>query len=537
MLKSLIVRDFRSFIGRHEFDIRPITILLGRNSSGKSTITRLIPLMQQSFEQRTSAPILWNGATVDFGSVAGVRPRQKVGSTIGLGFSVVATDEMRRHLSMRRAGGMRGRVELDERIITYETNLSEHLDRATEYERTRLSGITIKINGDTIELELDGTGRVTRCTINEIDYSNEVTKSETRLDTQAFFPFTRTKKLSDFETEYSHTSVDYIDEQKVSIVNLLVHGTTSDQTKRLLALRLSYAPKATFERFLSEGSVGTDWFQQQVKWTLQYVPERIERLRHLTLLTYLGTIISVIGNHVMGEFGRSSYVGPMRAAGERYYRWKELAVDRLDPKGENFAMYVMSLGESERRRLSEIFQESFGFSIKATRDGGHASLMLSESGADEWFNLADMGFGFSQILPVIAQIHATPRLHRYLRPSGMVVRDEESPWLMAVEQPELHLHPAFQAKIADLFCNSLRRNVSSAHDAPTLTSNCFVVETHSEALVNRLSELVSSGQIGPDDAVIYIFEKEDGSNQTSVRRVDFSRSGEIEKWPYGFFRY
>src|SRR5262249_55201557 len=158
-----------------------------------------------------------------------------------------------------------------------------------------------------------------------------------------------------------------------------------------------------------------------------------ERLRNLTFLSALPSILNAMAAGLNSELGKLSYVGPTRAAGKRYYRWRELAVDRLDPKGENFARYCMSLSHAERIRLSAIFEEAFGYALKATQEGGHASIMLAEAGSDTWYNLADMGFGFSQILPVIAQIHASSRPARHPKPvSGP--RFADATWIMSVEQ-------------------------------------------------------------------------------------------------------
>lgn len=533
MLNSMMVRDFRSFIGRHEFAIKPITVLLGRNSSGKSTITRLLPLLQQSFELRTSAPILWNGANVDFGSVSEIRPRQITDSTIGIGFSVVPTVDMRRNLLIRRYSP-RGRVFLEEEgLIGYEVNLIEQTDPLTRNERTRLAGFSLSINGDKLDMDLNEDGAVTSCKINDLDFKSSLEKAEARFDVQAFFPTIRTKKLADFTSDVYHHSLDNIDEQKTQIIGYLSHGTTSLQTKRSLALNLLYSPREHFQNHLSR-NVGTEWFNERVDWYLKYSPSDIERLRLLTLLSVLPTILNALSTTMASEFAKSSYVGPTRAAGERYYRWRELAVDRLDPKGENFAMYVMALSHTERKRLSDIFEDALGYALKATQEGGHASIMVSEAGTDEWFNLADVGFGFSQILPVIAQIHASSRPARL--PRSMSGSSRSDTWVMAVEQPELHLHPAFQGKIAELLA-SVSSPVTDESQGATRRQNRFIVETHSEALVNRLSELVSQKKLRKEDVAIYIFDKDDKSNQTNVQRVDFDESGDIAKWPYGFFKY
>ena len=64
---SIGVQNLRSLYNIDEIEIKPITVLLGKNSAGKSTFLRMFPLLKQSIEERTSEPILWYGDYVDFG--------------------------------------------------------------------------------------------------------------------------------------------------------------------------------------------------------------------------------------------------------------------------------------------------------------------------------------------------------------------------------------------------------------------------------------------------------------------------------------
>ena len=64
---SIGVQNLRSLYNIDEIEIKPITVLLGKNSAGKSTFLRMFPLLKQSIEDRTSEPILWYGDYVDFG--------------------------------------------------------------------------------------------------------------------------------------------------------------------------------------------------------------------------------------------------------------------------------------------------------------------------------------------------------------------------------------------------------------------------------------------------------------------------------------
>jgi hypothetical protein len=66
-MDSIRIKNLRSLEDTGEISLCPITILVGKNSSGKSTFLRTFPLLRQSFETRIRGPILWNGQYVDFG--------------------------------------------------------------------------------------------------------------------------------------------------------------------------------------------------------------------------------------------------------------------------------------------------------------------------------------------------------------------------------------------------------------------------------------------------------------------------------------
>jgi AAA ATPase domain len=135
--------------------------------------------------------------------------------------------------------------------------------------------------------------------------------------------------------------------------------------------------------------------------------------------------------------------------------------------------------------------------------------------SDLELSLKDVGFGYSQVLPIIIESIA--------RPDGS---------LTLIEQPEVHLHPKMQAKMADFFieCAGIRS------DQRTKERRNFVVETHSENFLKRLRRRIAEGSVNAQDVAIYFFEKvsNDQSVSTVTRRVDISDSGDIS-WPKEFY--
>jgi hypothetical protein len=91
MLRAFTVENYRSFQQPSTIELRPITLLLGKNSSGKSSLTRLTPLLQQSLDRRTASPLLWTSDVVDFGDISNVLNHSAPDGMVELTFSVDAT--------------------------------------------------------------------------------------------------------------------------------------------------------------------------------------------------------------------------------------------------------------------------------------------------------------------------------------------------------------------------------------------------------------------------------------------------------------
>jgi len=119
--------------------------------------------------------------------------------------------------------------------------------------------------------------------------------------------------------------------------------------------------------------------------------------------------------------------------------------------------------------------------------------------------IADVGYGLSQIVPLLAQCCAA--------------KDK----VITVEQPEVHVHPRLQAELAEFLASSMRTN-----------NNQFVVETHSEHTVLRLQRLIRRGDLTPEDVAVLYASR--GPNGTNVQRLRLDAKGEfLDPWPDGFF--
>jgi AAA ATPase domain len=152
--------------------------------------------------------------------------------------------------------------------------------------------------------------------------------------------------------------------------------------------------------------------------------------------------------------------------------------------------------------------------VDLTKAPSASRIVVVPENADIELRPHDVGIGISQVVPVIVT----------------ALDGEER--LLAIEQPELHIHPRLQAEIADLFVESIQNK-----------KHRFIIETHSEHLILRLlrriretekGKVEAERQLRTNELAVYYLKQEDGG--TTERRIDVDVKGEfIQPWPDDFF--
>lgn len=512
-MRSIRLRNVRSLADTGEINIRPITLFVGMNSSGKSTLLRSFPLIMQSIRTRSNAPILWYGDYVDFGSVEEVKSsfagEENVHIEIDLGNVTLPGSRSSYY------GGNRG-VDVSRLVLDIELEDVEG--------KTRLKSFSLEVERDKVEVEIGSRGAISSILVNSHQYNNLFPSEKYRVRTTDFVPQITLTGLPVSHAVYRRKSFDAVEAEIVQFFKAKVHGRVLDETITTIAAKLFYEPRQAFPNQLRRPvSDAKSWQKFVEDITGVDSTAELDKLHRLYLLSALPDILMHVERVVSARFSSVSYVGPSRATGERYYRMQELAVDQIDPQGKNLAMFLNSLSASQQTAFSSWLTAAIGYGINIERQTGHIQLQLKEEHSEKSHNLADMGYGFSQVLPIMAQIWS-----RQFRRVAQGV----SPFVV-MEQPELHLHPAYQAKIADVFANAIARD--PATDAP-LNGLKFIIETHSEAIVNRLGDLIFEGRIRAEDVAVYIFDKNsEDDRKTVIKSSVFKEDGSLENWPVGFF--
>ena len=211
---------------------------------------------------------------------------------------------------------------------------------------------------------------------------------------------------------------------------------------------------------------------------------------------------------------------PVRSKPHRTYDPARLSPD---PEGDYVPMYLVDLHFRHREAWDHLEAqiEAFGkaaglfdeISIKSvgTRESAPFQVQIRKSGGrlkGSGRNLLDVGYGVSQVLPVVIEL----------------LRSDVPP-VFLLQQPEVHLHPSAQAALGSLFCK-----VASLQQQ-------LIVETHSDYILDRVRMDVrdQKGNLKPDDVSILFFERKDLDVQIHSLRLD--EQGNILNTPPGYRRF
>lgn len=514
-MQSIRLKNVRSLADTGEITLRPITLLLGQNSSGKSSLLRSLPLIAQSIGTASTSPILWYGDHVDFGSIQDVKSKFNDDKTVTFEVKTQITSDDSFYIYGRAIAGV------GESVWLY-LNLSDD-DGATQ-----LTSFGVRTKSDDLFIEIDRRGAPTSVVLNGKDYTELFPADRCRFVSSEFVPqITLRASLRPAVGTYYDPRGSKLQSAQSKIMEIIrgnVHGSTSDEKVSEIAGYVKYSTGTAFLVDVRQKFSGLVSFERWIDSLIQYPDDGYARmLRELSLLSNIQEFLRALQRRLTRVANTVTYMGPTRATGERYYRIQELAVDRIDPQGRNLAMFLHSLGLSKQNEFSAWLSDAIGYDVRVSRSSGHVQIELRQVGSSKFFNMADMGYGFSQVLPIMAQIWS-----RNLRRGAQRGHLEAT---VAIEQPELHLHPAYQAKLADVFV----RSVGKKEDQSSRLSLTFLIETHSEALVNRLGEMIFDKQLDPEDVAIYVFQKDYLGSSTAVVESGFDAEGRLKNWPIGFF--
>lgn len=468
MIRELSLEGFRSFRDRQQISFAPLTFIYGPNSAGKSSIIKSLLLLQQSVQFSSTSFPVFGGPLVDLGSVWDTVHGHQANGMTRISLVLDADSSISRTATGESSLFTKARVE-------FGLSIDGHHDDLLEVELFNSEGRSLTLS-------------FSRC---GDDLSMWVLKPESLpsylelgnlfgdFQPEELFPTTNTNLLPVFSND--------------SLLPGHVYGHLDG------TIRPSYGSSIS----------PTDLFWNRLATDL------VRQFRT--------------------EMGKISYLGPLRKPWERTEKvstGEHMQV--VGSIGENSLSLLKSRPEllaQVNTSLSNTLECGYRLHLNSaqfTVDGPDRRQILAPTIMPTLEHLisgvhvspVDAGFGLSQLLPIVVEMH--------LRERSTIL----------IEQPELHLHPRLQARMGQL----LRNAVSGRNQ------NRFIIETHSEHLILRIRRLIRQKLISPEMVqILYVNNQEvedvPGENLTltttlhsHVLALRLDRHGDfIDPWPNGFF--
>ena len=498
-IKAITLENFKGIGEAVCIELKPITLLFGANSAGKSTILQALLYAQEILERTNTDPdkTIQGGDAVDLGGFRNLVNNHDTNLQISLRFDLDLTDtDLVDYgdfpdlplLDELSGGAMSAWVKLDVSLgrfkdspikLGYEVGINDIV--AVSVSTNDHSGLQhqVRFNSlhpwfalrDEVNDGLIQSGDTDWVTIPNVDLESQrrgaSSRGESLLD--RIRNVLDAHDLDEFKELINFCLISPGEYLRSNLKRFKYLGPI-----RVVPDRSHQSSKSPDESRWSTGLAAWDWINNS---TLSQVEELN---KWLTLEARLNT-----GYRVDVK------------------RYKELDI-------ESMAMSALSQGNDFIDNYDMIRQEIEILPIK-TR-----VLLRQEK---DFLDVApqDVGIGISQVIPVVV--------------AALAQKDG----IVAIEQPELHIHPAIQVALGDLFIQQTNED--------DFFKRQFLIETHSEHLLLRIlrrirqtgeGDVPEELQISPDRVAVYYVES--STQGTQLKHLSINEEGRFnDRWPRGFF--
>ena len=473
LISRLDISGYKAFSAPASIDLAPLTLIYGANSAGKSSIIQSLLLLKQSVDRDH---LVTQGEWADVGNFEGVSSGHR-NKDIELGFQYGALSTWIPESGTADPGALRN-VR-----FTFSKNSSPSSSNGA------LSELNIGWDNYDLPFRSSSDGRL------RIPFDLAEPLMRRIVAGRVLFPF-EVQASPPEDPERRRRNLKFRD----SRVRAAVRHFHKIGEHELTIMASGLLPESEVE---------------YSKTFLNSYGER-ERTTDMSYTNRTARLLAGIGAEVRALLAGISYLGPLRSAPKRYYDRTSSGDRPGDGYETAMLLYNNSVvvdGVNEWLTHLEVPYELRMLPVEAQE--GVASLVgdlvvmaLTDTRSGVQVTPADVGYGVSQMLPIIVKLLA------------------ETDSVVCIEQPETHLHPRLQARLADLFI------ASSSGEGQ---SNQIIVETHSEHLMLRVQRRIREGALSPENvAVLYV--DQDPTGRAEVLRIRLSEDGEfLDEWPAGFF--
>ena len=238
---------------------------------------------------------------------------------------------------------------------------------------------------------------------------------------------------------------------------------------------------------------------------------------------------------IRGFLSRYEYIGPSREVPTRTQINKG-GSNSVGTSGEKATDILLANKKTILKSMNEILsmlKVPYTIDIREHSEGDATidstyTLVLLDKRTNVLVSTYDVGYGIFQFLPVIIQ--------------GLFPKRN----IIACEQPEIHLHPALVADLADYFIETSNLKIKDRifnldkkfiYEDSFIYGNQWIIETHSELLIRRILKRIREGKISNKDvSVLYVEPAISKKQSAEILELRIDEDGEfIDRWPEGFF--
>jgi len=557
-ITAIEIENFKGISERVRVDLKPITLLFGANSAGKSTVLHALLYMKDVLERRNldaiATPV--SGRALDLGGFRNFAHGQDLNRTVRIALSMdltggelpamAPTYELPSILSTAAEDRVkqfyRAQSDILDSIKSVKVAIEVRWDE--ESRKPVAFAYTVSLNGsDLIRIERESE----KLKVAKFDWCNPAVSRPYTNEERSLY-----RGLVDLETG-EESSPEPLEEGRVALLyevlpRFVAHKSNLAGLRNWLPARQDPIPEFSIKENLNLAEADSDWERRTGDYErFDLDCSEVAKMWAWEGTEFLARLIVGPGKLVQDWLQGLRYTGPLRARpprkgmpseelsdwSEGVAAWKALedednstdlieqvsqwlaGKDRLNSGYELARTHLAHVdadafrnavdGDLDRKQLLDLLKEA----LKSTE------IKLIEMRSGLRLDPSDVGVGISQVLPIVVGA---------VLPGGSVV---------AVEQPELHIHPAMQVALGDLFIDGVAKRGMS-----------FLIETHSEHLILRLLRRVRETNEGtlppglpevrPEDIGVLYVDKDAGGMRISSLPID--GSGEFtERWPRGFF--
>lgn len=482
MLENVSLENFKGFKHLDNLKVKPITILCGTNSCGKTSILQSILLLKQTLEsQNPNQILLLNGRFVNLGSFENIIFEKNLENPLVFEFTFKLTKEDLKLRPQRNSIPLR--MLLREFFVL--TNLSQTQDILIYIK------IVVKTPKPKIKNRIRSKSHIKGISVEQFQFRLETIDSDKQ-----------TIPGSSIDVQLVDNDLYTISWQNIR--NRIRRDEESSKGEIISA-------KVAFTNLFSVDTV-----------SIESDSAKVAGLSDVSFVLYrINILLKTI-------FSSYSYIGPLREEPSRRYIYEE-EITEIGIKGENAAYIYLS--DKDQTISNHYFYDSKSNSFKQKKE------MTLSNAVDEWLDLmnikglkselineivylnlnsssasktrvsiADVGFGVSQIFPILLEGLRMPQQHTLL-----------------LEQPEIHLHPNLQMQLSDYFI------------ALALSGKKVMVETHSDHVINRLVRRIVEDETGKLKDLIGIYFISATDSGSVYEEVSIDENFGVTNWPVDFF--